>query len=697
MPEPPPGARGDEDQHRRWLTYAAAAVAVAFLVSMLYATEGHFVPQLADLYLVCQYARAFAEGHPFQYNAGDPPSTGATSLLFTAVLGIADRLGFRGERLVGVAILGGAGCYVFTVRLAHRLATRLGSPGEALLSGALVVLSGPVVWAFLYGSDIAAFMLLFLWLTERLFAGSLGGVTVAATLLALTRPEGLPIALALAGASPWLWRQEPRRRWLIAPVATGVGILGLNRILTAHWVGTSVAEKALLVNYSFPDTLALVSEYLVDVLRGILLGFYPSAIPIGFAKGWGPYYFPPLALLLVLLAMVGLDTERRRIAAFWVAIVAVVVVFVSPTVYMGVQYNRYLVWAFPAVHVFVGLGLGAAARHVARDDGALARRLFTTGAGLVLLFGALSTARFAALYGDQAGDVYRRDVAAAQWISRHLPPGATIANLATSVEYLTGHRSLNLHGVTSPSFFGNRPAERELGVFEALGRLEPAERPEFLITTNDTHESSPTMQELVAGPPLFQTSSFGDEIVIYRMRFDMLGKNRRLHSPAAIEQVGGRRLRDQLNIGDSRDERAHRYSVDSHAGPLRLNGTVRMAAYPGGERVIDGGRAVFGGESFEVSTERGKDLLVVMRTTRALAVRLLRASAPPGGAAFDVDLPDPVIALSVEGRPYSAMRFSPSMAWAEHVFRIDGAVLGETRTRLELRGNYSSFYYWFFQ
>ena len=690
-------AAENQAQHRRWLTYAAAAVAVVFLVSMLRATEGHFVPQLADLYLICQYARAFAEGHPFQYNPGEAPSTGATSLLFTVVLGIADRLGLRGERLVAFAIIGGATCYVFTVRLAHRLAGRLGSPGEALLAGALVVGSGPVVWGFLYGSDTAPFMLLFLWLTERLFAGSVGGVAVAATLLALTRPEGLPLGVGLAAASPWLWPEKPGKRWLLAPVAAGTGVLVLYRLLTGYWVSTSVADKALLMNYGFTDTLALVCEYLVDVLRGVLLGLYPSPIPIGFAKGWAPYYFPPLALVLVILALARLDPERRRLAACWSLIVAVLVVLVAPTLYMGVHFNRYLMWAFPAVHVFVGLGVGAAARRLAAEDSALARRLFLAGAGLVTLLGALSTARFAALYGDQAGDVYRRDVAAAQWISRQLPRGATIANLATSVEYLTGHRSVNLHGVTSPAFFGNRPAERELGMFEAMGRLGPADRPEYLLTTVDTHESSPILQELVATPPLFRTSSFGDDIVVYRMRFDALGRNRRLYSPAVLEQVRGLRMVDELNIGDSQAERAHQYSVDSHAGALRLHGTVRAAAYSGGERVIDGGRAVFGGETFEVAAERGKDLLVVLRTTRSLGVRILRASVPVGGSAFDVDLPEAVMALTVEGRPYRHVRFSPQAGWDEHVIRVAGAELGAARTRLELRGNYTSFYYWFFQ
>src|SRR5262249_53704260 len=50
-------------------------VIVVFLLAMLTATHGHFVPQVVDLYLICQYAKAMALGHPFQYNAGEAAST----------------------------------------------------------------------------------------------------------------------------------------------------------------------------------------------------------------------------------------------------------------------------------------------------------------------------------------------------------------------------------------------------------------------------------------------------------------------------------------------------------------------------------------------------------------------------------------------------------------------------------------------
>jgi len=153
------------------LTVAAAGVVILFLGAMLGATSGHFVPQVTDLYLVCQYAKAMAEGHPFRYNAGDAPTTGATSLSHTALLALAHALGLRGEGLVAFAVLLGAACYLVTVGLAARVGALLGGRRAALLAGALTVLSGPVVWGFLSGADVGLAMVLATWLLARMLAG----------------------------------------------------------------------------------------------------------------------------------------------------------------------------------------------------------------------------------------------------------------------------------------------------------------------------------------------------------------------------------------------------------------------------------------------------------------------------------------------------------------------------------------------
>jgi hypothetical protein len=52
------------------------AVASTFVALMLWTTHGHFVAPVSDLYVVAQYARAMAEGHPLRYNSGEAPNTG---------------------------------------------------------------------------------------------------------------------------------------------------------------------------------------------------------------------------------------------------------------------------------------------------------------------------------------------------------------------------------------------------------------------------------------------------------------------------------------------------------------------------------------------------------------------------------------------------------------------------------------------
>ncbi|HSD26694.1 MAG TPA: hypothetical protein VLL75_05275, partial [Vicinamibacteria bacterium] len=228
----------------RALLLVGVAVSAAFLGLLMWTTGGHFVAQVSDLYVVAQYARAMAEGHPFQYNAGEAPTTGATSLLHTALLALAHAAGARGEGLVAFAVLLGAALYVASIPLAARIGRHLAGRREGLLAGALVALGGPVVWGYLYGSDIALFLFLALLVLDRWLAWADGkggtGLALAGSLLALARPEGLAIALVLAAAA--LRRPAPTRRerllpWV--PVAAGVLVLALQRATTGWWLATS--------------------------------------------------------------------------------------------------------------------------------------------------------------------------------------------------------------------------------------------------------------------------------------------------------------------------------------------------------------------------------------------------------------------------------------------------------------------------
>jgi hypothetical protein len=683
----------------------AALVALLFVAFMLAATGGRFAPAIVDLFVVCRYAQAMAEGHPFHYNVGEPASTGATSLLHTALLAVGHAAGLRGEGLVAWAVFLGIACYVASVWLAFRIGSRLASPREGALAAALVALGGPVVWGFLYGSDIALFMLLCLALLDRLLAEwdapTAPGLALGGALLALARPEGLAMGLIVAAA--WAARSPESRlrgRGLLvwAAPATGLLVLALQRGLTGQWLGTSVGDKSLFSNYAFPDAVALAVEYAVDVVRGLLLGFYPSQAPVGFARGWASLFFPPLGLLFVLLALVAARGEHRAPLRVWAAVLVLVSALVTPNVFLGVHFNRYLLWGVPSLLVLVAAGLGVGARLLAREDGVMEKRLFAAGATLFLALGALSTLRFGALYGDMTGEVQRRDVAAATWIEAHLPRGVAMANVATSVEYLTGHRTLNLHGVTSPAFFGNRTAEREAGVWESLGDLPEEDRPPFLITSASAQEGYPTLREIVVEPPVYAGSTLSDDILIFRTRWDLVGRARGLVSPEARGAVTGLREVDHLNVCDARDERAHGYRFESRLGGVPLWGTARIDTYtlPDGatEKVVDAGRLILGDESFEIAATPGRDLVAILRTTPSASAGVRRAS---GSTVTTLDLGIAEVALDVGGTRAAEASLPLRPGWNEVAVRVPGSAIAAERLRLRFHGRYASFYFWFFQ
>src|SRR5262249_56404063 len=135
-------------------------------------------------------------------------------------------------------------------------------------------------------------------------------------------------------------------------------------------------------------------------------GFEGGGRAMGLARGWAPFYFPPLALFVVLLALVRAPEELRRPLRAWAGMTAVVGALVVPNTFMGVHFNRYLMWSFPALLALSGVGLAEAARLLARGDEAQERALFRAGAGLFVVLGFLSTVRFAALYGDMAAALY---------------------------------------------------------------------------------------------------------------------------------------------------------------------------------------------------------------------------------------------------------------------------------------------------
>jgi hypothetical protein len=211
-------------------------------------------------------------------------------------------------------------------------------------------------------------------------------------------------------------------------------------------------------------------------------------------------------------------------------------------------------------------------------------------------------------------------------------------------------------------------------------------------------QAAPALRELTIEPALFRTASFTDEIVVLKMQYGPLEGNDEPQLPRTLAAVAGLTRVDRLNVCDTRDEAAHGYTFESASGNVRFAGAARIDRYgapdSGARPLADAGRVVRGHERFTVATQAGRALLVVMRTAAKARANIWSAAGP---AAYDLEFPEAVFGLRVNGQPVGTSTFRPGTGWDEMMITVDGAHIVGPSTTLELRGRYASFRFWFYQ
>lgn len=384
-----------------------------------------------DAFISLRYAHNLASGHGPVFNPGQP-EWGYSNPLWVALGAALEALGgdpLRGLKLVGLASgIGG-------LWLVRRLAQRAGA-GPLAGVAALVLGLSPVTALWTVGGlETPLYVLLMLLALEAGERRDLPWLAPAAGLgLALTRPEGIGLALVLAASEA---APDPggrrRRRW-------GLALLGFLLVHLGLWtfhgspVPNSYAVKFLgdgmgrrvdwaelarrpvvpwLLHLLVPGMLALAGAGLLGRrlhLRLALAGGYGLAVGV-VTWDWMPgfrYYAPSTAMVAALAAAGAMGLWRRLELA-------------------------------------------------ARPPGAPARgRRILVGVGLLAgvllpLVRELAGARgYARLYRESLTEVL---VPTARWIAAHTPPGATLCMARIgAVPYYSGRPTLGLDGLIDLDF-----------------------------------------------------------------------------------------------------------------------------------------------------------------------------------------------------------------------------------------------------
>lgn len=605
------------------------SLSAVFIIVSLYYTGGELTAPIDDTYIHLQYGSQIGRGHFFQYNDGDPISTGASSFLYAIVLSCAYILGFRGDLLLPFATGFSSVCLALTASYVYLTGRQLINRAVGIWSGVLVAVSGPLLWGANSGMEVSLVALLvisMLWsfIKEAPRARFIRTLVLGA-LLTLTRPEGSIFAAVLCATMGWTilhdrrptaanirdaaWRLAP----IMLPITAGLGQLLFYRLATSTFAANGIQAKS-----SFYDRPIF---YFGDVTARGAKNFQ-IFIETFTRLDTGNFIFPAGAFFVILgvHTLAARRPLRRPLIAGVVAGLVAVLLSVSTLGTAHAQHLRYMQPFLPILILLAVAGIYGSS-NIGRSSylwPTIGRTLLI--AALVYSISSLPT--WAVRFGENAATIQETDVTVGRWIRDNVETDAIIAvKDVGAVTYFSGHSIVDTIGLTTNGFA--RASNSGPGtVYEKLRNLSAKKRPKYFavydtwpgISFQDFRDSG-----LLGNAPLvtFNVNSpapaEGELVVpfrklyIYRADWTLAGTGDRIDTQHTV--------RDYLNVGDIENERNHSYTPLLTQVGLQPMSILRRAALTETRQAIDSGRRIVGGEGFTAhNIVPGQPLTLVART-----------------------------------------------------------------------------------
>ncbi len=599
----------------------AAGALLAYVVIPTVTRGDELLLPLDDVYIHFQYAQQIANGQPYIYNPGLPPSSGATSLLYPYLLASGYSLGFHGLALGVWALLIGTVALAASCWLLLQMAQSAGLPWWASwLMVAAFVLTGSIGWHYMSGMETGLLICLMLLTLYAMLKSRFALGVFAAALMAGTRPEGAIMAIVVAALIPLTyWRHVPR--WQLGFAALPVLAIGLqplvNRVLTGSGQAAGSSAKSILGMVP-PDVTVIATR-----------------IAGNFGRTWWEFltgysvreglYLPMGLLLLAVVGVVWLlrTTPRRWDVALltlgWLGGGTLAVATLDPAFW---HFKRYQMPFMALLFPLAAWGLVV----LWRWRRATLPALLT----LVVASAAISSIGFWQAYQLNVGYLQQQQLPMAHWLRDNTPQGAVIAVHDVGMMRYVGERTtVDLVGLTTPGAadsWRNGPG----AVAEFLERYNP--RPHYVASYTDALGLS----------YLADTGLYGDLLAEYPVTLDdrrnvaLAGAYQGVwaidwaattHAPMPkqpypLQMADSMTLVDEIDVADLQSEAAHTYTW---ANDERLPGfptevyTFGYAACATNCTVQDGGRRINGEERFTLQTQPGQDVLLVTRVHPAHA------------------------------------------------------------------------------
>lgn len=689
------------------LIVALAATASGLIMVSHAARLPDGTPALAldDSYIHLQYAWQTSQGHFLQYNTGDAPTTGATSLLYMLLLAGGFALGITRQAMPGVILVFGGILFVMASVLLSDLARRVaGETGlkpswlAGLLAGLLFAGSGWMAWAFLSGMETGLLILLVvgtLWASTRRKAALAAAL---ASLAALTRPEALILGVAVLAAE-WLIRDPTestsrtrRLLWASMPLGATMLSLALNYILTGAFGSSGLQAKSLftLVPFYPERVLGMITQNAFELF---------VRLPGGPASD-GRWHALPMAQVLAVTGSITLwrqsvITGKR----FALACLGWVVVGITATATLQTaawHHYRYQMPFYPVLLVLAVLGVTWLAYEMGRLMSWRAALPAYSGAILLsLIWSGYTLINFAQVYALDTATIAQMQYPLAAWISQNTSPESRIAAHDVGTLRLLGGRDIiDVVGLTSPGMAENyRSGPGSL--YEALEEAKP----DYYAVYPDAAPpffGIPGVSDLL-GKELFRVSSDPFSPYVSAAGTQVITRPDWLNvtladwpqQPDILARLDGWTLVDRLDVADLADESAHAYQWWNEGMPPGFPTDARKMQYriTPAITLADGGRLMTGGESFTLQARPGQPLMLIARLHQTT---------------------DMTLHVHVDGSDAGQWRL-PAIPgeWIESVFPIPSHLVTHDKIQVSIavaemfdaspESRYSPFHYWAYQ